>query len=82
MPTPPSICLLPPAYIACVQKTIAQDLVSPLGVKEDVATAEICLTLTQIKQQQQQQQQQQQKEAHEEAEDGDEMPSLSDVAAV
>ena len=79
MPTPPSICLLPPAYIACVQKTIAQDLVSPLGVKEDVATAEICLTLTQIKQQQQQQQQ---KEAHEEAEDRDEMPSLSDVAAV
>ena len=71
MPTPPSICLLPPAYIACVQKTIAQDLVSPLGVKEDVATAEICLT--QIKQQQQQQQQQ--KEAHEEAEDRDEMPA-------
>ena len=44
VPTAPSICFLPPSDIACILATIdKEDLVSPLGLKEDMETALVCI---------------------------------------
>ena len=44
-PSAPSVCFLPPSDVKCILSTIdTKDLVSPLGLKEDIETAKICVT--------------------------------------
>lgn len=43
IPTGPSICFLPSTDVRCIFQTIdKEDLLSPLGVKEDLETARVC----------------------------------------
>jgi hypothetical protein len=45
VPTAPSVCFLPIPDVLCILSTIdKQDLLSPLGLKEDIETAQICVS--------------------------------------
>lgn len=45
IPTSSSICFLPPSDVKCILSTIDnEDLFSPLGLKEDIETARICIS--------------------------------------
>ena len=45
VPNGPSICFLPLDDVKCILNTIdTKDLLSPLGIKEDIQTAQVCIS--------------------------------------